>query len=215
MLRILPVVLALPLVVAYGVAEGLWTDRWSVSPELVQAQERLDRVPLTVGPWQGEEVGLDERTVRQAELRGHILRRYVNRETGEVLTVMAVCGRPGPVAVHSPEVCYGGAGFTPVKARKRHAVEAEGLSGSAELWAERYHKAGAAIPEQLQVYYGWNAGQGWQAVESPRISFAPARALYKLYVVRNLPQLAEPAEKDPIPGFLKQFVPALDRCLFG
>jgi hypothetical protein len=212
MLRVLPVLLVVPLLLAYGVAEGLWTDRWQLSPELEQAPRRLAHLPHSLGPWQGTDDELGPRQARQAELRGHLLRRYVHPE-GETLTVLVVCGRPGPIAVHSPHVCYGGAGYTPARRRARHLVEAEGLS--AEFWAERYKKAGAAVPEPLQIYYSWNAGDGWVAAESPRPRFARARALYKLYVVRRLPRPDEPDEHDPIPGFLRLLVPPLEHCLFA
>jgi hypothetical protein len=215
MFRLLPVLSAIPLLLAFGVAEGLWTDRWSLSPHLAQAPERLAQLPPVVGPWHGEDQELDPRQVRQADLRAYLLRRYVHRASGEALTVLLVCGRPGPVAVHSPEVCYRGAGFAPSAPRARHAVQAEGLSGPAELWAQRYHKPGAAVPEYLQLYYGWNPSGGRSAADRPRLTFASARALYKLYVLRYLSRPDEPAELDPIPGFLRLFLPQADRCLFS
>ena len=47
------------------------------------------------------------------------------------------------------------------------------------------------------------------------MKFAPARALYKLYVTRRLTQLDEPAASDPIPEFLRLLVHQLDRCMTG
>jgi hypothetical protein len=215
MLRILPVLSVLPLLAVYGLLEGLWTDRWRLSAELEQAQARLAGLPSALGPWQGTDEELDPRQVRQAELRAHLLRRYRHRETGETVTVLAVCGRPGPVTVHSPDVCYGGAGFSPAGPRQRHAVgEAGAGSTPAEFWAERYHRPGAAVPEQVQLYYSWNAGGGWVASDRPRLDFARHRALYKLYVSRQLSRPDEPAEQDPIPGLLRLLVPELAR-LFG
>jgi hypothetical protein len=212
MSRVLPVLAVVPLLLAYGVAEGLWSERWRTSAELEQAPAKLARLPKSVGPWRGEDGELGAREVRQAELRAHLLRHYVHAETGEALTVLAVCGRPGPVAVHSPQVCFGGSGFTPSGPRARHVVRTDGPS--AELWAERYQKSGA-IPEHLEVYYGWNAASGWEAADNPRLRFAGARALYKLYVVRRLARPDEAAADGPVPDFLRLFVPALDDCLFG
>jgi hypothetical protein len=214
MMRLLPALLALPLLVAYGVAEGVWTNRWFLPVELEQAPQRLARLPLELGPWQGEDDTLEPRIVRQADLHAHILRRYSHRQTGETLSVLAVCGRPGPVAAHGPEVCMGGSGFVPSAPRTRYAVATEGLPGPA-LWAERYHKAGAALPEHVRIYYGWNPGSGWQAADRPRLTFASARALYKLYVTRPMVRPDEPAEQDPVPEFLSLLIPELDRCLFG
>jgi hypothetical protein len=215
MSRILPVVVVLPMLLAYGVAEGVWSDRWNLSHELDQAPKRLASLPQTIGPWQGEDVEMNPRIVRQAELRGHLLRHYTQPRTGESVTVLVVCGRPGPVAVHTPQVCYGGSGYTPAAARKRYHSEDDETAARPEFWSERYQKVGTAIPAQLQIYYAWNTGHGWVAVDNARLQFASGRALYKIYVVRELPNIDEPADKDPVPAFLDLLMPELDRCLFA
>src|SRR5205823_11374713 len=61
MKRILPVLMALPLVIAFGVAEGQWTDRWSMSDEIEQASARLRSIPTTAGEWEGTDEELDPR----------------------------------------------------------------------------------------------------------------------------------------------------------
>ncbi len=212
--RMVPVSIVVILLSGYGVAEGLWSDRWVTSPELTEAQDRLSSLPLVVGPWKGSDEELDARQIRIGELKAHLFRRYVHETNGESMTVLAVCGRPGPISVHSPQVCFGGSGFTPKGDRVRHKVEAAGLSKQATFWSERYEKKGA-LPEYLQIYYGWNDSTGWQAVDNPRLKFAPARALYKLYVVRRLTQPDEAPENNPVPAFLQLLVPQLDECLAG
>jgi hypothetical protein len=209
--RALPVLAAVPLVLAYGLAEGLWTDRWGLSQELEQAPAKLALLPRTVGPWQGQDEELDPRQVARGELRGHVLHRYVHRDTGEALTLLAVCGRPGPIAVHAPEVCFGGSGFTLNGPKAQHTLR----SGDGTFWAGNYSKADSAVPEHLRLYWSWNASGQWEAVENPRLHFARARVLYKLYVTRQLARPDEPEQDDPIPGFLEQLLPPLGRCLFG
>ncbi len=215
MTRSLPVVGATLLLVGAGCALGLWTDRWGLSADLEQAPGKLARLPRAVGPWHGTDEVLDQRQARAAEARGYLLRRYAHADSGATLSVLVVCGRPGPVAVHSPEVCYGGSGFTPDGPRQRRQVAVEGASAPAELWVERYRKSEAALPEHVQIYYAWNAWGAWTAADNPRLKFASARALYKLYVVRRLPRDAEASAADPIPGFLRLFLAQLDRCLFS
>ena len=214
MLRLLPVVITALLLLGYGVAEGLWTDRWKLYTDVDRAAESLAGLPKTIGPWEGEDVEVDPRVIRQAELRGHVHRNYVNRATGEKLAVLAVCGRPGPISVHSPTVCFGGKGFVPALPRNRFHLDSAGQGPTAEFWAERYHQSGAAVPEQFQVYYAWNNGKGWQAADNPRLEFATARVLFKVYIIRDLPRLDEQAENDPIPAFLKLFMAELDRSVF-
>jgi hypothetical protein len=211
MRRVVPVVIVILLLLAYGIAEGLWTGRWQPAQELTLAPTRLRSVPHSVGPWQGQDEKLDERQVQQADLHAHLLRRYVHAQTTETLTLLAVCGQPAPIAAHTPEICYAGNGFARFGARQRYQVETDEFSVPAEFWVERYVKK-AILPEYLQIYYAWN-GSGWEAVDNPLLRFARSRILYKLYVVRRLARPDEPAESDPIPRFLELFLPQLDRCL--
>src|SRR5829696_5002011 len=103
MLRFLPAVVALSLVAAYGVFEGLWTERWGPSANAGVVVERLAAVPLTVGEWEAQELTLSPREVEKAEISGYLSRQYVHRPTGNTLTVLLVCGRPGPVSLHTPD----------------------------------------------------------------------------------------------------------------
>jgi hypothetical protein len=223
MRRSLPLLTSIFLLLAYGLADGYWTDRWALSKELAQVSESLAAIPRDVGDWQGTDDELDPRHIRRGELRGSLLRRYTNRRTGEVLNVLLVCGRPGPIAVHSPEVCLGGAGFQ-IKGRKtRQEIKASGLSGRDAFWVAQFHKPNAAVPEIIEMYWAWHGGSAWQAVENPRLDFARKRVLYKLYVTRAVlrPAASAPsaddaggAERAPIHEFLKVFLPEVKRGLF-
>jgi hypothetical protein len=221
MSRLMPVATAVLLLLAYGLADGYWTDRWSLSRELAEAPARLAAVPLRVGDWEGEESELDPRQARQGEIKGSILRRYTNRATGEALSVLLVCGRPGPIAVHSPEVCLGGAGFELQREEERRGVSGPGLSGEDSFWEGRFHKPAEAVPEVIDVDWSWNAGAGWKAVKNPRLFFARQRVLYKLYVTRAVarPDAAPGAgaageARGPSREFLTVFLPEVDRALF-
>src|SRR4051794_15054151 len=122
MMRLLPVLTAMLLVAAYGIAEGVWTNRWSSADATERAAARLADVPRTVGAWEGTDAPLDPRQVVQAELVGYTMRRYVHRETGASVSVLLVCGRPGPISAHTPEMCYPGAGFAAVAPPERQDV---------------------------------------------------------------------------------------------
>jgi hypothetical protein len=213
MLRTLPAWIGFTLVVAFGVAEGLWANRWQTSEAAERAAAALAEVPLSVGDWQGEARELDARQSAHAEITGHLWRRYVNRRTGAEVTVLLVCGRAGPVALHPPEVCYGGAGYHLAGEKVRHAVAAEALGAPAEFWAGQFQKDGA-VPQPLRILWAWSADGRWVAADSPRLSFARSPALYKLYVVREMPRADEPLANDPCPEFLKAFLPQLNGRLF-
>src|SRR5437016_5872335 len=111
MMRILPILTALALIVAFGCAEGEWTNRWSSSDATEKAAARLSDIPATIGAWDGHDTPLDPRQVAQAEMAGYLMRRYVHRPTGEAVSVLLVCGRPGPTSVHTPEICFPASGY--------------------------------------------------------------------------------------------------------
>jgi hypothetical protein len=223
MYRSLPILASIVLLLAYGLGAGYWTDRWAFSTELARAPVRLAATPLHVGEWQGTEDELNPRSIRQAELHGSLWRHYTNRRTGEVVNVLLVAGRPGPIAVHSPEVCLGGAGFEIKGRRTRQEVQIPELSGRDAFWVAQFHKPNAAIPEIIEMYWAWHGGSAWQAVENPRLYFANKRVLYKLYVTRAVVRAADSApavdgaggaEQAPILGFLKVFLPEVKHCVF-
>src|SRR5690348_7835778 len=140
MLRTLAALAATAFVILTGLAQGYWTHRWS--PPLGQqvAAERLARVPHEIGDWQGEDFQLPDNEVRAAGLTGYILRRYANRFAGEAVTLLIVCGPPGPISVHTPEVCYAGAGYEMAGKQARQAVETEGPASGAAFWSADFRK---------------------------------------------------------------------------
>jgi hypothetical protein len=211
---VLPVVVGLLLVLVTGLVHGLWSNRWSGRGDLEAAAARLTLAPLNVAGWKGhEEPPLDERRVARAGAAGHLRRLYVN-EQGQAIAVTLLCGRFGPLSVHTPDVCYGGAGYEMLGAPVRRQVRLAG-GGTAEVWTARFHKPAAPAEAPLRICWAWSAGTGWQAPSSPRWTFRMRPVLSKLYVARELTRLDEPLEGDPCFVFLAQWLPELDKVLFG
>jgi Protein of unknown function (DUF3485) len=212
--RMLPILAALPLVLAYGIGEGLWAGRWHRAVGLDLAVTRLETVPLQIGDWHGEALELDARQVERAEIEGYLLRRYTHAGTGTEVTVLIVCGRPGPIAVHPPDVCYGGAGYVLKGAPTRATVDGEAPAGSAEFWEATFEKNDPAVPELLAIRWAWGANGEWTASDHPRLHFACAVALYKMYVICPVP-LGEKANPDkPTREFLPPLLAELQKALF-
>lgn len=201
--------LMIPLVLGYGYFEGRWTDRWQPSRGLEQAVARLGELPLNVGEWDGEASTLDDRQIAKGEIQGYVLRRYTHRLTGRTLSILLVCGRPGPMSLHTPEVCYPGAGFSQQGAAKR-----EKYAAGAEFWVAKFNKPDPIDPEMLRISWAWNADGAWTAPDQPRFTFASRAALYKLYVIQQLPP-AEEKYEDLAADFLKELLPAVERQLFA
>ncbi|MBY0228378.1 MAG: EpsI family protein [Gemmataceae bacterium] len=200
---------AAALVVATGLLHGFWTDRWASSSDLVEAVERLKALPANVGEWEGKDLECKP----GPGVAGCFQRTYANKRLGVSVVVALFNGRPGPVATHTPEVCYGANGYR-VGAKK--AVGLDSASGPAQFWTADAAKDKAGETQKLRLHWAWNAGDGWVASKDARDEFPRLRhsVLHKLYVLRDLAQ-GSPAGPEPSELFLKEFIPAMDAALFN
>jgi hypothetical protein len=199
--------------IASGAVSGLWTGRWSVGGSLTPQVARLSLVPLKIGDWQGRTLTLDPRMVTRAEIAGYLMRRYEDSKGGAV-TVLLVAGRPGPIAVHTPEVCYGGAGYEPSAPKVSCLIDPDQASRPDRFWLADFIKSATTAPEHLRILYAWTADGSWTASGHPRLDFASVPALYKLYIVRETFTVDEPVENDPGIRFARQFLPAIRKAVF-
>lgn len=192
------------LVVAlHGLLHGWFSGRWSDTAEIQVSAARLQQLPLRIGDWQGEDLQLDPKRQALAGIQGHVLRRYVHRRLGTSLSLLIVCGRHGPISVHTPDVCYRGAGFEMQTPAVRHTIPG---AGQAEFWRGDFRRHGDTV-DQLRIFWAWNDGRGWRAPDRPRFAFGGAPVLFKLYVVQ---------ESSAVGGaeFLSTLLPVLDEVLF-
>lgn len=202
--RLWPFLTAGCILVAAAAAHGLRTDRWGASPDVKAAADRLDTLPLRIGDWEGEAVAIPPGHLAASNAAGITTRRYTHRYTRAEVTAMVVCGRPGPVAVHTPDVCYQGAGFVPGPA------QAQPLLDGSSAWVADFKKGGPE-PVALRIRWAWNDGRGWTASGSPRTEFARSKVLYKLYLVRPVPHGGDPTP--PELDLAKELLPALQAVI--
>jgi len=191
----------------HTVVHGWLTARWSQSEDLANCSTRLADFPETVGDWQLEkDLPFDEKHQKIAEVHSYVHRSYVHRRRGTVVSLLIVAGRPGPISVHTPDVCYRGAGYEPAANPERTRLD----DLPVEFWSALFEqRGGTAAP--LRILWCWNDGHGWQAPDQPRLAFGSARALYKLYVVRQKAPNEKPSDPDPSIDFLRALLPELDK----
>src|SRR6266545_91715 len=132
------------LLVAAGVAHGLRTDRWGPSADLAAAAARVDTLPTRVGDWDGKAFEVDARQFAAANVSGITARRYTHRYARSEIVVLVITGRPGPVAVHTPDVCYSTAGFT------AGPSEVRPLPDGGKAWTADFAKPAPSL-ESLRV----------------------------------------------------------------
>ncbi len=213
MIRILLLFAACSLLLLSGLTQGFWTGRWELSHAVDDAVTRLEAVPLTIGDWKGSVREIPTAEIKGARVNGHLACQFVNRRKRQAVNVLLVCGRPGPVSVHTPDICYQGAGYTMTAGPDPFTMSV----GSEEvgLHTAVFRKEGVAVPTELRIYWAWNASGHWQAPGNPRWTFARSPVLYKLYVVREMEAKgASRQEQDPAVDFMKVFLPALNQALF-
>jgi Protein of unknown function (DUF3485) len=211
-MKIAPIIVFAILVVASGIVHGIRTDRWSPTKGVDEAVRRLDNVPMEFGDWKGEKTVLDAGDLARAGIKGHLFCRFRNNRTGAAFSILVVCGRAGPISVHTPDVCYEGAGYAGIGSPELRDVALTNPE-SFKCWGLRFAKPSSRSASQLEIFWAWNGGDGWAAPENPRLFFARYPVLYKLYVIRDVSPREKADKADPHAEFLQEFLPVLNRAL--
>jgi hypothetical protein len=205
------VVLGLGALVGAAVIEGIRSGRWGVPEDLKAAAARLDRVPTKFGNWTSVDNPVDRKVLERAEAVGSVSRVYRNAKTGAVVNVLLLCGPAGPIASHTPDICYAGLGYQMDGGQLRKVVPPP--AGPASYWMARFAKNPS--DPGIEVNWAWGADGTWVAADAPRLELASHAALYKIYATRVLGPAARPGspEADPIHDFLTEFLPVLRTAL--
>ena len=192
---------AIALLVLGGVAHGLFSNRWGVAQDIVAFGQNLSQVPTEIGPWKCiQDSKLDDNVEKTLEAKGYISRVYAHQTTGESVNVFVVFGPKGPIAVHTPEVCYSARAVTQTSDRTPTPVEPESKDGA--LWKLTF-KTNTVDERKMNVFYGWSEGGPWQAAANPR--FWRTDYLYKIQTSCQ----ATGNKEDSTDEFFKLFLPEL------
>ncbi len=212
MLRYLPTALGIVAVVACGVIHGSWTDRWARAEDTSGLAAKLAALPLNVGDWHGEDLDGDTRGL--GPVAGFLQRRYLNDRTGAVVTIALVCGRPGPVCIHTPDVCYAASGYE-TGAWTKYTLAAEGSAPGGDFKTAQFSKKKATDQTNIRIFWSWSATGSWQVPENPRLTFARQPVLFKLYVLRETAAAdSTKPDDDPCVELLRLLVPEMQRTFF-
>jgi hypothetical protein len=211
MYRFSLLIIAVAAVALAGWWHGHQTARWGESDELNQAAQRIDRIKSKIGDWEGRSGEIDTKQLKIAEIVNYASRTYINRRTGQQLAILLICGRPGPISVHTPDVCYQGAGYVMGRLVPYALRDAPGLARQPEFWAARFTKEPG--PQLLNILWTWSNGGIWQAPEHPRFVFYRSKYLYKLYVIHAVSSTDDPVVDETTHAFLREFLPELNAAL--
>lgn len=208
----LAVVLVAGLTLFSGYLQGRLRNRWGTPADLVAAAQLLEATPTEFGNWKlTKQAPLSDNVARMLECAGYVSGSYVDQTTGEVVSAVVLLGPPGPISVHTPEICYSSHDYTQTGERERQEVPNAASSATA-FWTLTFH-ANNLNGDRLRVYYGWSDGSQWTAAPRPRTTYAGQPLLYKLQLAANLADDAKPGTDDSGIRFLRDFVPVLQRQL--
>jgi hypothetical protein len=196
-----------------GGLHGLWTHRWEgwAAPAVRASADRLDRIPLRVGEWDGRPAETDPRTLPEEVIGRGVSVDYTNRIDGSAVTVYLACGPTDGIVAHPPSVCYPSNGYECRSADRRVAPPLDG--GTAEFLVSNFTLPSPTLPTHLRVFWAWSEGAGWQAPPNPWRTFRRTPVLYKCYAIRQVGTPDEPLDGDPALRLLAALLPRLDEVL--
>ena len=203
------------IILANAFLEGVCANRWRRAVELEAGMVRLNNVPMTIGDWHAESQDLDEASVTRAGIEGYFFRHYQHQLSGKKIAVLLMCGRPGPLAVHTPDICYRGAGFSPDGAIVSWPQKYGTDSATAQFSRAKFSKDDATDSTSVRIAWSWGTDGQWLTPSSPRATFARQPVLYKLYLVQRVTPANDQPSEEICKGFVEQLLPEINKALYA
>ena len=130
----------------------------------------LQRLPIKIGDWVGQDVKLDERIVEATDTDAHVNRRYVRSNSAEAVSLYIAYGlRARDLMPHRPEVCYPGNGWTMQDTRHVDLPLADGTKLQCRIL--KFSRAGLSTENVTVLSYYLVDGQ-----YSPDVSLLRSKA---------------------------------------
>ena len=153
------------------------------------------------------------RTVRDSMVA--LCGRYRNTRTGTIIDLLVVCGRPGPVSVHTPDICYPGAGYEPTQSQPETVTFQLGTAtASGEFFTADFEKPGSFPRQAIRVYWSWSSAGQWTIPPNPRLAFAGRSFVYKLYLILPETREVDAPTHGAIVRFCRSVFPEVQKSLF-
>lgn len=166
----------------------------------------LSLIPSQLGDWECvSEERLKPEVERTLRCYGYINRVYWNSRTGNRVSLAILYGPRGPMAVHTPEICYSSRGRIPQGIPKE--VAPRGNAHGDSFWRLAFKQANAQRSD-LEVWYAWSDGGSWIASARPR--YWTTDSLYKIQIAGAIGPEGETSDCE---AFIQQIVPAFRHYL--
>ncbi len=150
-----------------GLVHGMWTNRWYTGPKVL-GKDLLAGIDELVGDWQAGEIIPNESG--DVPPKTMLSKRRFHSLRGRSPVVVSICsGYSGEVAVHTPDVCYLGAGYKIKTAVVRQVIQTRD-GKEAAFWMADFEKSTATGSETVRVRWSWSKDGTWQAPDYPHFS---------------------------------------------
>jgi hypothetical protein len=209
--------LACVLLAASGVYRGLQDSRHGDEKSYLEACPiDLQKIPDQLGGWRrvkGTEKSLDSLTMRISGGTDHVIRTYVDDQTGVSVLIMILFGPAEPVIPHTPEVCYPSNGFTPADDSYMRIIK--GVDGRDYPFRSGvYTKAGGRSVIREESYYSFRLEGVWSPDAGAGRRF-PRRnpSVFKIQVQRRVLEGERRDSDDPTEALLAVLAPELERMI--
>jgi hypothetical protein len=213
---VVPFVVALPLLILAAFLQGKETERWGEIPEMKQFAERLQQLPLDIGPWHGKRgAGLSATMQKAAGAEGDTQIVYTNEITGKSVDMFIVVGRLLDVSKHRPDRCYPAQGYKPEGDEAVLQKVTTAANSKVEFRTALYTKEEQDY--KTRIYWSWASDGVWKGPDGEdglRKEFRRTRPIYKMYVDNPVGKTGEHADDQPSIDLIKVLVPAYNKVLF-
>ena len=174
-------------IVAGTYVHGIVSDRWSPqnSEQLDGFTECIPNLPKNIGEWEGIDDKIGDKEFALTNCTAYVSRRYINKNTGGVVSMYAVSGTARHITIHSPDWCYQGAGFKMDAKPAQYSIDC-GAGGVPEFLTAVFRKpdpSGSGNQSVLRIFWTYSDDGKWLGPEWAKAYFAGKKALYKIYLI--------------------------------
>lgn len=192
----------------------LWRDhraRTGTGPSEVKVS--LANLPRVLGEWRSDDRSdgaLAADIVRIAGCDQHIVRTYVNEQTGVRVTVAVLSGRAELLSQHTPEYCYPATGYRLVGEPSLRTIRYG--SKSAVFWDGRYSRGRGGSEERQEVHFAFHHAGRWSPdLAELRNAFRASDDMLKVQIQRLVTDRETRGVDDPGEQFLQKLLAEIER----